>query len=232
MTADLTPLAAPSPATASPATAGPAAAGPAARAAAYRWLAGLFACEPSPEALCAYGSREGAELLAALGALPGLAPLAEALARLASADREPVATARDLAGEFAHLFHGVGGRRSAPPCASFYLNASGRMMQAQAGAIEKELQRLGLTLAADLHEPPDHIAVALSVMAHLVETHGEDAQADFLARHIAPWIDAFAARCAQSPRAAFYATAAGGAAAFCTADLTRLRAAETEDRRH
>lgn len=211
--------------TADPTTAGGyamVAPGPAERTVAYRWLAALLAREPAAETIATYRGPDGQMLLAALRELPAIAPPVDELRRLIEAQGDDLALARDLAGAFAHVFHGVGGRRSAPPCASFYRHASGRVMQAEAGDMTAELDAIGLGIAAHMHEPPDHVAVQLAVMAHLVETAGTGTQKRFLTRHLAPWIGAFSDRCASAPQAGLYAVIARAAADFAVADLERL----------
>ena len=194
-------------------------------AAAYRWLAGVFAREFTAEAIAVYRRPEGAALLTALGALPALAPLVETLRDRFATDAPAKEIAHDLAGAYARLFHGVGGRKSAPLCASFYQSPNARMMQADAGETQAALDALDLRLAADMREPPDHIAVQLAVMSHLAETACDSTQADWLAQRLAPWLGAFATRCAQVPRAGPYAIAARAAATFCADDLAELRGA-------
>ncbi len=193
----------------------------AARAAAYGWLAGLLAREPTAAALAVYRTADGRALLAALGELPGLAPLAAALERQVAGDGPLEPVARDLAAAFARAFHGAAGRRSAPPTASVYRDPSGRVMQAQAGAMSRTLGDLGLTLSDTLREPPDHVAVQLSVVAHLLERGADGEAAAFARGHLAPWLDAFAMRCAAVPRADFYGTLARATVDFCRADLAR-----------
>lgn len=192
------------------------------RATAYRWLAGLFAREMTADAVALYRSADGSALLDALAALPALEPLAQALRARVAMEVPAEVMARDLAGIYGRLFHGAGGRRSAPPCASFYISKTARMMQAEAGDTQSALDALDLRLTDQMREPPDHVAVQLAVMAHLAETNDRAAQADWLAHRLVPWLDAFAARCAQAPRPDIYATAARAAAQFCAADLKQI----------
>lgn len=198
------------------------------RAAAYRWLAGIFARELSRQALAVYRTEDGRALLDAFGVLPGLAPLSHTLSRLTNAptDRVARATALDLAGEFARLFHGVAGRYQASPCASFYRDPNGRMMQAEAGAMQQQLAALGFKLAESMREPPDHVAVQLAVMAQLVDNAPVSVQVVFLERNLTSWLGEFSMRCTHAPRAEFYPVAARSAADFCAADLAQMRAAQ------
>lgn len=195
------------------------------RAAAYRWLAGVFAREISAEAVVLYRSAEGAALLDALEDLPALAPLVQAIRARVATDATPERAARDLAGAYARLFHGAGGRRSAPPCASFYLSETVRMMQAEAGSTRDALDALDLRLSNEMREPPDHVSVQLAVMAHLAESADGSLQAGWLESRLLPWLDAFAVRCAQAPRPDIYSAAARAVADFCAADLRQLRGA-------
>jgi TorA-specific chaperone len=191
------------------------------RAAAYRWLAALFAGEPSAETLAIYASPDGAALLDDLATLPALAPAAGTLAALA-ADPDRRSRALDLAGAFARLFHGVGGRRAAPPCASVWLSERGTMWQEQAGAAADDLARLDLRLADQFREPPDHVSVQLSAMATLIERGDAAAQTALLERRLLSWIGAFRDACVAGDRHGFYAAAAQGLVGFCEADRSLL----------
>jgi TorA-specific chaperone len=211
---------------AAPAPASPGALGAAERAAVYQWLAGLFAAEPTVDALMVYRTAEGAALLQDLREIEALAPVADEVAdwiRHASvADLRVIA--RDLAGEFAFLFHGAGGRRSAPPCKSFYVSATGRMMQEPAADMAQRLRQLDLRRDGGFVEPPDHIAVQLAVMARLATTAPPAEQAAYLADQITDWLDAFAARCARGTPYGFFAVAAAATRDFARADARDLGA--------
>jgi len=142
------------------------------RAAVYRWFAGLFAREPTIETLRIYRSSEGNALLVAFSEIEPLSPVVDAL--FVRVMQPPESTlgevALDLSAEYARLFLGVGGRRSAPPYASFYTSAEGRLMQEAAADARVDLDRMNLRPADDFREPPDHLAVQLELMAELINT--------------------------------------------------------------
>lgn len=199
------------------------------RAGVYRWLSGLFAQEQTVDTLRHYRSGDGRALLEALR---GIAPLAPAAAtvqlRVADvSDADLPGRARDLAGAFARLFLGVGGRQSAPPYQSFYTSSHGRLMQEPAAMMQAELRRRDTRLAEDFPEPPDHISVQLSVLAELVETASAAVQAEFLDARLLGWIGAFRDRCVEGDSTGFYAAAARSLVDFTHEDAAALRDADS-----
>jgi len=191
------------------------------RAAVYRWRAGVFGREPPAGVMASYAGPEGQALLAHLGEIRPISAVAAALAELAG-DPDRAARARDLAGAFAWLFHGVAGRRSAPPFASVYMSARGLIQQEAAAQAADDLARLDARLAADFAEPPDHVAVQLSVMAELVERGERRTQAAILDRRLLPWVPEFRDACVAGDRHGFYAGAARGMVAFLENDRAQL----------
>ena len=87
---------------------------PGERAHVYRWLSGVFAREPSVETLEIYRTPDGRALLDGMESIAPLTPLVDAFrSRISTTGDAPLTTvALDLAGEYARLFLGVGGRRS------------------------------------------------------------------------------------------------------------------------
>lgn len=198
---------------------------PAERADVYRWLSGLFAREPAPESLLFYRSAEGEALLEGLGGIEALEPVVLAIrARISRATEPDLAPiALEIAGEFARLFLGVGGRYSAPPYQSFYVNADGRLMQHTAAEMQEELRHLDVRLGDGFFDLPDHIAVQLAVMAELTQTADIAKQAEYLEHRLLGWIGKFRDRCVAANRAGFYAAAAGAVVDFVHADVVLLR---------
>lgn len=195
------------------------------RADVYRWFSGLFALEPTPETLSFYGSAEGEALLEGLGGVAELEPAVDAIRARISGATEPKleAIALDLAAEFARLFLGAGGRRSAPPHQSFYASAEGRLMQHTAAQMQEELRLLDVRLADGFFDLPDHIAVQLAVMAELAQTAETAKQVDYLERRLLDWIGEFRDRCVAAAPSGFYAAATRALVAFIHADVARLR---------
>ncbi len=204
------------------------------RAIVYQWLAGLFAREMSLETLSAYRAAEGVALLKQFGAMAALAPLVEQFQGLVASGQRVSAGDADLAGAYARLFLGVGGRRSAPPYESAYTSERGLLFQEASAESQDLLDELGLHVDESFPEPADHIAVQLSVMAELARraeaAAGEPArtlwrarQRAFLEQRLLSWIEPFYESCDAADRSGFYATAARSLVDFLKADGRRLR---------
>lgn len=186
----------------------------------YDWLSALFAREVSAEALRACAAGEAAAQLDALAQVRGMAALTERL-RALSADAE--AAARDLAGAYAFLFHGVGAGRGAPPCESSWRDPDRLTCRAEEAWMRALLRELDMRLAADFREPADHVAVQLAAMAELSRSAGREGdrsaeQAATLAARMAGWLPDFARACRRGDRSGFYALLAEAAATFVSAD--------------
>ena len=204
------------------------------RAFVYRWLAGLFARELSLEALTTYRTQDGAALLRQLERLPALAGLVRELSSRTEGEGSLGPVAGELAGAFARLFLSVGGRRSAPPYESAYTSERGLLFQEAVDHMGESLADLALGVPRDFPEPPDHIAVQLSVMAELAGrceglAVGEELetlvrkQRSFLEARLIPWVPRFRDDCAAFDRSGFYATVAGALVEFVTSDAAWLR---------
>lgn len=155
---------------------------------------------PAPAAQAADPMREGrANLYALLGHLLGGVPEPALLARLAAlpADETPLGRALAALGaaaraarpealerEFHDLFIGLG-RGELLPYASYYL--TGFLHERPLAELRADLKRLGISRAAGVPEPEDHIAFLCEVMAGLLRG-GVPEEADALfQRHIRPW---------------------------------------------
>jgi TorA-specific chaperone len=185
----------------------------------YDWLSALFAREVPAEALRACAGGEPAEQLEILAQAPGLAALTEHL-RALSADADDAA--RNLAGDFAFLFLGVGGARGAPPYESSWRDPDRLTCRAEEAWMRRLLRDLDMHVAADFPEPADHVAVQLAAMAELSRraehSRREAEQAATLAARMAEWLPAFAHACRRGDRRGFYSLVAEAAAAFVDAD--------------
>lgn len=191
----------------------------------YRWLSSIFAREPSLVVLEAYDTADGQALLGGLGEIEPLAPLVDALrARTSGKSSNALnSVVLDLAGEFALLFLGVGGRRSVPPYQSFYVSAQARVMQNSAAQMQSELRGLNARLAEDFRELPDHIAVQLAAMVELTGTTPLQRQVEFIESRLINWIGDFRDRCIAAKPTGFYAIAASAMVGFVSADLSNLK---------
>jgi len=129
-------------------------------------------------------------LLARTAELGGPGPLGEALGELAAAAREADPDAVDR--EYHELFVGLG-RGELVPYASYYL--TGFVYEKPLADLRADLERLGVARRPDNHEPEDHVASVLEVMAGLVEGRFGDGtlrtQRSFFARHVEPWMGRF-----------------------------------------
>ena len=162
-----------------------------ARSEQYRFLARLLSGAPD------------ATLLAKIAKLDGDdSPMGQAFRALARAAGQT--DAKSVAREYFELFVGVG-RGELLPYASFYL--TGFLNERPLAELRSDLTRLGVARAEGRHEPEDHIALLFEVMADMAAGEIDvdtQVQADFFARHIAPWAVQFFDDLAIAPSAKFY----------------------------
>ena len=162
-----------------------------ARSEMYRFVGVLLAAAPSQQ------------LIDGIGALSGdRTPLGQAITALAGAAR--TARAETVAREFFELFVGVG-RGELLPYGSFY--QTGFLNERPLAEVRADLARLGVARAEGRFEPEDHIALLFEVMGDLAAGDLPAApgmQAQFFARHIAPWAAQFFDDLAIAPSAGFY----------------------------
>jgi TorA maturation chaperone TorD len=157
----------------------------------YRFLGRILAAAPPARMLADIASLSGDDT-----------PLGQAYDVLARTAAETDAATVER--EYFELFIGVG-RGELLPYASFYI--TGFLNERPLAELRADLARLGVARAAGRHEPEDHIALILEVMADMadgtLETDAAD-QAAFFARHLAPWAAQFFDDLAIAPSARFY----------------------------
>lgn len=162
-----------------------------ARSEMYRFVASLLSAAPTQE------------LIDGIAALSGdQTPLGQAITVLAESAK--TAEARVVEREFFDLFIGVG-RGELLPYASFY--QTGFLNERPLAELRGDLARIGVARVEGRYEPEDHIALLMEVMADMAAgALPVDAavQADFFARHIAPWAAQFFDDLAIAPSASFY----------------------------
>jgi TorA maturation chaperone TorD len=162
-----------------------------ARSEMYRFVAALLSAAPTQE------------LIDGIAALSGdQTPLGQAITVLAGSAK--AAEARVVEREFFDLFIGVG-RGELLPYASFY--QTGFLNERPLAELRGDLARIGVARVEGRYEPEDHIALLMEVMADMAAgALPVDAavQADFFARHIAPWAAQFFDDLAIAPSASFY----------------------------
>lgn len=179
------------------------------RADSYRVLARLFAAPPD------------AALLGALAAAPraGGDALGSAWNALCdgAASAGAAAAAPRLDAEYNELFCGVGEPR-VMRYGSWYL--SGSLMDMPLSRLRDDLARLGFARDPAVHEPEDHFAALLEVMAMLVAA-GHAGQNEFFQRHLAPWY-ADLCRRLDGETSEFYRLAARFACGFLDTEAAML----------
>lgn len=207
---------------------------------AYRWLAGLYSNELTVEMLKNYAGIEGQIALNALAAEPSFGPVIGTIRKLTGNPDEFQTVSLDLATEFAYLFLGVGGRYSAPPYQSSYSDKSGLLFQQSTAEMEAVLRKLDVSVVNDLKEPPDHIAIQLSVMAELADKSvnagaGEmvagadlvEQQVDFIDRHLLSWTPGFRDDCILNDKGEFYANLSRATVQYLAKDRAWLASIES-----
>ncbi|MCB9959635.1 MAG: molecular chaperone TorD family protein [Rhodospirillaceae bacterium] len=125
-----------------------------------------------------------------------------------------------LAAQYGRLFHGAGGRSAVPPSQSAFLDDASHGTAWR--AMTDLLAESGAALPPGWSEPADHIAIQLSLAAHLHRAQADavaagdagaaDAAGERLDRlrsnHLAAWGPQFCARVAEADRDGFYRAAA------------------------
>jgi TorA maturation chaperone TorD len=162
-----------------------------ARAQEYALLATLLSHSPD------------AHMLAGLAMLRGDAsPLGIAHAALgeAAGRTDEAAAGR----EYFELFAGLG-QGALLPYASHYL--TGTLYGRPLAQLRKTLENFGIERAAGRSEPEDHVAILCEIMAGLIRAEipaPVDADRQFFATHLAPWIRRFFVDLESVKSAAFY----------------------------
>lgn len=177
-----------------------------ARAALYRWFADIFAREFNKQNLAKLQRQYPAlhQAFSELGLQEPSEQLQKALNNLKvipEADR-----ALELAADFAHMFL-LSGHQSAPPYASYYLDADKMLYGKPAQQMSQFLAEHKLDLHPDFREPKDHLSIYLQVLSLWIqhgskgETEGKDSvnmaaeQSEFLQSALLNWLPKFNERC-------------------------------------
>jgi TorA maturation chaperone TorD len=166
------------------------------RADLYDFLSGLLAKAPDDEKLERIAMLEPGD--GAIGQAIG------ALSRMAST----FSTAQ-IDREFHDLFIGLS-RGELLPFGSYYL--TGFLHEKPLATLRKDMARLGVSRAEDVHEPEDHIASVFEIMGGLIRGKFEQgsncihSQNDFFKAHIDPWAHHFFKDLEGARNAVFYAS--------------------------
>ena len=124
----------------------------------------------------------------------------------------------------------------APPYGSIYLDEERRLMGPSTVDVREQYRGLGLDLAPDFREAPDHVAAELEFMYDLIcqaaiaITEADrlllldslERQQVFLARHLSAWIPDLSARIFQHAETDFYRHLAEAVQIFVAEDLEAL----------
>jgi putative dimethyl sulfoxide reductase chaperone len=177
---------------------------------AFRLLAACF-YQPDRDALLE--EKVGENLAAALGPIsPEAAKFAE---QMTEALREE--SQEDLLVAYSKLFLGPS-EHLVPPYGSVYLEQKHQVMGDSTLATLEFYRRAGLSLAEEMKEPPDHIAIELEFMSYLIARKvaaaaagkGEEAarfalmQQQFIDRFLGRWVPSFCGDMAEASESRFF----------------------------
>ncbi|PLX45113.1 MAG: molecular chaperone TorD [Hyphomicrobiales bacterium] len=209
----------------------------------YRWLSGLFARELDIEQIELYAAPDGRAFLDRLAMDDAFLPLVSAIRGILEDEQALHGRMLDLRAAYARLFLGAGGRRSAPPYHSAYASERGLLYQTEMRQMTDMLRELDLSVVDTLKEPPDHIAVQLSILSELAQraleaqnqappperTQASRRQIDFIDTHLLSWLPAFRDDCAAHDPSQFYSLAAAAVVTFLRRDRDDLATAEESE---
>ena len=171
------------------------------RAAFYSLLAALLRNAPDADVLAYCLSLDTADQKSELGAAVNTLVLA-------AKHSEP----QRLKEEFHELFIGLG-RGELVPYGSWY--QTGFLMERPLGQLRADLAKLGFERSDDVHEPEDHIAALMEVMAMLIyEGAPQEQQRLFFETHISSWAKDFMKDLSVAETATFYRSVARLGSAF------------------
>jgi len=171
------------------------------RAAFYSLLAALLRNAPDADVLAYCLSLDTTDQKSELGAAVNTLVLA-------AKHSEP----QRLKEEFHELFIGLG-RGELVPYGSWY--QTGFLMERPLGQLRADLAKLGFERSDDVHEPEDHIAALMEVMAMLIyEGAPQEQQRLFFETHISSWAKDFMNDLSVAETATFYRSVARLGSAF------------------
>jgi TorA-specific chaperone len=160
------------------------------------FLSRLFVAEPDDALLQSCRSGAYAGLLAGWAEQPAMQAGARRL--IAALGETDIAT---LGRAWTLLFSGAGGPATVAPYASAH--DGGRLYGAATARMQDVLVRLDLSISPDCHEPADHIAIQLSVLALLLE-RGDGVAVHAFRRTELAWVPDFCRGCASGDPTGFY----------------------------
>lgn len=134
------------------------------------------------------------------------------LQRLLEGFSDPASLFAYLEQGYVRLFINARGGIAAPLYASCYEDETDpHLMGAAAVQMQNTLMDLGISISADVSEPPDHLSIELEVLYYLLtQARGPDHRisitkaANFAAESMIPWVNTFCRRLVDEVRCRFY----------------------------
>lgn len=169
------------------------------------WLAAQFLTPPETARIAAAQSMAGQLALRRIGARLGEPEAAQALCDLL-ATGTAVELATQLQRRHTTLFEGIFRHRAIQPYASLW-DGTGRLCGPAVGRMQAILRDLDMHLDRDCHEPADHLAIELAVLAEALRQGRDDCLAAALAE-LRGWSGGFAAALIAADAQGYYANMA------------------------
>ena len=169
----------------------------------YLWLADVFAAAPEQETVTSYRFGAGADWLKSISRNACIAQGVAQMQREFARPLDDCALTARLGIGHARLFLGPGGPRTVAPYESAW-RCPDQLHQVPLAEMEMLLTEKGLSSARP--EPADHLAVELTLMAHLIASH--DPSREALRQRLTGWVPAFCRLCVKRDHTDFWAGAA------------------------
>ena len=193
------------------------------RAVTYRFLSRLFASELDEATFSSMKNGDSRQLIDDLACEPDLKEPVRWLTFNLDQRNDEANTIMDLRVAYARLFLGAGGKRVAPPYASYYHNDRKSLNHPCVAEILNFYRDYGLIPDPNYTEPADHFALLLGFVSDLVLKGAPiDTQRTFIANYLAPILGDFSSDCAEHDPDGLYAAAAGLLQSFVQRDLGTL----------
>ncbi|SFK25921.1 TorA specific chaperone [Pseudovibrio ascidiaceicola] len=193
------------------------------RAAAYRFLAGVFGTEVDTSFLQSATSGELRQLLDELRCENQLKDAVDLLKFNLDQRSHNASAIMDLCVIFSSLFLGAGGRKSAPPYASYYATGKTSLNHPCVVEIEDIYREHQLAPNQGFSEPADHITTMLSFCSELSLLPDKQIELKaFLQTHLKSFSQGFSEDCSTYDSDGFYLACANLLRAQIERDLSTL----------
>jgi TorA-specific chaperone len=170
------------------------------------FLARVFSAAPDATFVSSCRHGIGAALLTTLvendAQCPAVHQMTDALAVPPAEDK----VVEQLDCVYTRLFSGMAGVDTVSLFASAHLE--GRLFGDATARMDVALAELGMSVAADNHEPADHVAIQLAVLCELLRRDDTMAVRRFAEQQMCNWVPKFANQCRARDPGGFYAGAA------------------------